>query len=255
MNTRVLGIAVSLGLATMLIAPGNNRGRGDEKSAVPASVAVKIVDEDSKEIRKILTADKVRGADRRRAMVSAMVVATVANNNAKDPQMAAVRDQAVQLLDALQKDDSDAAKEAAVKLVSVKPAGPGKTQNLGLEKYLKDGNDYDRDTTMQLFKSTRIGGLGIETMIQQYAKTAPSAKEMDKIMAALYRVQILTEVVDKIAPEGKAAKWGGFTKALKEAVADATAKKRPEDLKVALDRVDGACAACHAEFKNKPKPN
>jgi hypothetical protein len=122
---------------------------------------------------------------------------------------------------------------------------------LGLEKYLKEGDDFDRDTTMQLFKSTRIGGLGIETMIQQFAQTAPTPKEMEKIVAALYRVQVLTEVIDKVAPEGKSAKWGGYSKALRDAVVDATTKKKPEDLKTALNKIDGACAACHAEFKNK----
>ena len=88
-------------------------------------------------------------------------------------------------------------------------------------------------------------------MIQQFAQTAPTPKEMEKIVAALYRVQVLTEVIDKVAPEGKSAKWGGYSKALRDAVVDATTKKKPEDLKTALNKIDGACAACHAEFKNK----
>jgi hypothetical protein len=249
MNKRIVGTVMSLSMAILFTGLTSIRSPADEKSVVPASVAVKIVEEDSKDIQKILNAEKVRRPDRRRALVSALVVATVANNNAKDPQMAAVRDQAVHLLNALKADDADTAKEAAKRLTSVKPAGPGTMQNLGLEKYLKEGDDFDRDTTMQLFKSTRAGGLGIETMIQQYAKTAPTAKEMEKIMAALYRVQILTEVIDKVAPEGKATKWGGYSKALKEAVGEATTKKKPEDLKAALNKLDGACSACHAEFK------
>src|SRR5262245_53221989 len=225
--------------------------RGDERPVIPNSAAAKIIEEDSKEVQKVLTANKILARDRRRALVSTIVIAAAANENAKDPRMAAVRDQAIKVLDALAKDDSDTAKDAALELTKVNPADTGAARNLELQKYFRDGEDYDRDTLMQLFKSTRVGGLGIETMIQKYAKAAPPAKEMDNIMAALYRVLILTEVIDKVAPEGKAAKWGGYSKALKEALADATTKKKPDDVKTALNRIDGACAACHAEFKNR----
>ena len=149
MNKRIVGTIMSLSMAILLTELTCTRSPGEEKNVVPASVAVKIVAEDSKDIQKILNAENVRSSDRRRALVSALVVATVANNNAKDPQMAAVRDQAVQLLNALKADDADSAKKAAKRLTNVKPASPGSPQDLGLEKYLKEGDDFDRDTTMQ----------------------------------------------------------------------------------------------------------
>jgi hypothetical protein len=125
-------------------------------------------------------------------------------------------------------------------------------------------NEFDRDLVMQLFKSQRAGGKGIEISIKNWAAAAPNAQEMEKARMAANEVATLAEVIEKVAPgpggRMAPANWIKFSRALKEAALDAAKKNKPDDMQKAMNKVDAACVGCHNLFKKPvllpppPKP-
>jgi hypothetical protein len=233
-----------------------NQSRADDKLTVPAAAATKLIDEETKEIQKTLSEAKVGNKDRKRALLAAVVIAAVANDNAKDAKMAATRDVALKVADALKKEDTAAAKAAAAELSKPSGGSAGEPMKLDLAKYVFDdeNKDFDRDLAMHLFKSTRAGGLGIETLIKNNTEKAPAGKDVDKSISAIYTIAALSNVIEQIGPKEKVGAkdpkdWARFSKALKDSVAEAYDKKKPADLKSAFNKIDASCVGCHNIFK------
>ncbi|HEV3145920.1 MAG TPA: hypothetical protein VGZ47_18690 [Gemmataceae bacterium] len=230
--------------------------RADDKLTVPAAAASKLIDEDTKEIQKTLSDAKVGNKDRKRALILAVVIAAVANDNAKDPKMAATRDEALKIADALKKEDTAAAKAAAMNLSKISGGSGNQPMKLDLAKYVYDdeNKDFDRDLLMHLFKSSRAGGLGIETLIKNNCDKAPTGKDVDKSINAIYTIAALSSVIEQVGPKEKVGAkdpkdWVRFSKALKDSVAEAYDKKKPADVKNAFNKIDASCVGCHNVFK------
>ncbi|HLW66805.1 MAG TPA: hypothetical protein VKS79_15940 [Gemmataceae bacterium] len=230
--------------------------RADDKLPVPAAAASKLIDEYTKDIQSAVGAAKMGNKDRKRALVEAVVIAEVANDNAKDAKMAAIRDAALKVADALKKEDAAAAKAAAAGLSKPAAGNAGEPMKLDLAKYIynDEDKDFDKDLAMHLFKSARAGGLGIETLVKNNSEKAPSGKDVDKSVNAIYTIAALSNVIEQIAPKEKVGAkdpkdWIRFSKALKDSVAEAYDKKKPADMKSAFNKIDASCVGCHNIFK------
>jgi hypothetical protein len=257
MRTRtLLGIVGVLLVTGLLSLVQNDSSAQDTKLFIPPPAAGKIIDEDAKEIQTTLSQAKVGNKDRKRAMIEAIVIAAAANDNAKDPKMAAIRDNAIKLLEVLKKEESAQYKDSAQNLTKGKGDGAAESIKLDLAKYIWDDDtkDFDKDMLMHLFKSTKAGGLGFEKLIKDYSDKAPGAKDVDKAINTIYRVAALAEIIGQVGPKEKVGTkdpkdWERFTKSLKDAAAGGADKKKPAEIKETMTKIDAACVSCHNVFK------
>src|SRR5262249_56501089 len=81
-----------------------------------------------------------------------------------------------------------------------------------------ENKSWDKDLAMQLFKTTRAGGLAYEKTIKDYAEKDPPAGEMSKIAMLAYKTAMLAQVIEQLNPEKP--EWKKFAQNLQ-----ATAKE------------------------------
>ncbi|HLW66806.1 MAG TPA: hypothetical protein VKS79_15945 [Gemmataceae bacterium] len=264
MKTRTLFVATTMVIVTTICIAIGSGSLADDKplpltpnmnnAIVPEPIAAKIVEIESKEIQKILTEPKVGNKDRKRAIALGVVIAGMADEHSKDPKFAAIRGQAVRVIDALTKENLSEAKDLVNKLLEgTASPKPGKLE-LHMAFWDAPNNDFDREMAMQLFKSQRAGGKGIEIAIKGWAAAAPNVNQMDRARDVAYEVRILADVIQKVGPKEAIgnkllADWVKFSEALKEAASEAATKKKPGDMQKAMNKLDTACAGCHAVFK------
>ena len=267
MKRRRLLFVASIFLVAALLAPIRNPSRGDDPSlklvdtqpSVPPKVAAKIIETESKEIQDILSVAKVNNKDRKRAFTTTAVIAGMADANSKDPKFAAIRDQAIKMLDALVKEDLAMAKEHATGLLDGKATGSAKKTDLHMYFWDAANANFDRDLVMQLFKSQRAGGKGFESTIKNWIAAPPNESDLEKARITAYEIATLADIIEKVAPgPGPGvfpAKWIQFSKELKEAAKEAAKKNSRDDMRKAMNKLDTACVNCHNLFKkNLPLP-
>ena len=214
---------------------------------------------DIADLQKALSAAKPEKKDLKRARVLAVVIGLNAEALGSKGEVAAVREQAGKVLESLAKDDLDGAKEAAKGLTTVKTATGAKQPEL--VRYLFDDDpavkDWDRDLTMQLFKTPRAGGMGIEAKLKSWAEKAPIGKDVDLAIPYAQKSAVVAIALQKMTPpKGKAAtEWKKYAvdmqTASEEAMA-AAAKKDGKAMLAAFGRLDKACTICHEKFKTAP---
>jgi len=196
----------------------------------------------------------------KRAKVATMMLGVYAeasiNANKDKAKMEALQSQAAKVLEDLLKDDglADAKKEAA-KLGS--PSGSGAKMDWLKAVWDAENKDYDRDLAMQLFKSTRAGGLGYEKKIKDFAEKDLTAKDMAETVTLAYKAAMIAQAVERIGPTTAMGKktpetWAKFAKDLQTSAVEtgnAAAKKDAKATKAAIGRMDKACVNCHEVFK------
>lgn len=200
---------------------------------------------DTAELQKILAAAKIEKKDSKRAKTLALVIGL----NAKAVGNMALHEQAGKVLAALADDNNADAKKAAAGLGSAK--GDGKA--VDLIGYFKDGQDWDRDLIMQLFKTPRAGGLGIESKIKKWGEDGVEAKDMATVASCAQKSAIIAAAIEGIDPPAAKKQlkkeWSQYAKDLQAAAEEAIKAKDPKAAKTAVDRMDKACTACHEKFK------
>ena len=268
MRTRTLTGLGTVALAAGLIALASLSGQaaddaaGSYKLLVPASAADDLIKDDTKVVSDTLKAAKVEKKDIKRAKVATMLLGIYAEAkigaNKDKAKMEALQAQAAKVLDDLLKEDglADAKKDAA-KLSS--PAA-GKAEKVDWRKAIWDpeNKEYDKDLAMQLFKSSRAGGLGYEKKIKDFAEKTATAKDMGEIAIMAYKAAMIGQVLEHIAPEksqgGKKTpeNWTKFAQDLQASAVEtgnAAAKKDATTVKAAIGRMDKSCVNCHEVFK------
>lgn len=245
----VLGIVAAL-FAAVLIGVPSSRSRADDgavKLFGSAGDVKKMTATDIAELQKILSASKVAKKDAKRAMVLAVVIGL----NAQASGNMAQHEQAGKVLAALADENTADAKKAAAGLNSA--SGSGKAVDVVKFLYDNGAKDWDRDLTMQLFKTPRAGGLGIESKIKKWGEDGVKAGDLAMIANAAQKCAVIGAAAEKMDPPAnkKQAKdqWTKYAKDLQAASIEAMNAKDAKAAKTAIDRMDKACTACHEMFK------
>src|SRR5262245_44933077 len=256
----VLGaFALAAGLFALLQLAGR-AGDGDVKPVVPAAAMASMVADDIKIVNEALKEKDGKAPlpkDVKRAKVAALDIALTAKASKND----ALYGQAMQVLEALAKEDGvpDARKAAAG--LSKPTGGDAKGDAIKLALWDSDNKSWDKDLAMQFFKTPRAGGLGFEKIIKDYAEKDPPANKLNEIMAMSHKIAMLSQAIQKVGPDttagpGKTPEaWKKFAEILQKTaleVAAAAGSKKPAEVKAALGRMDTSCVNCHEKFKTTP---
>jgi len=264
MRTRTL-----LGIAALLATVGgaallSMRGQAADapKLVIPAAAAQSLIKEDIKELQKAANLAGPKKGDLRRVRVLAVLIAQNAEGLAAAGQgdkaeLAGQHAAAIEILELLQKDAPAAdVKKSAAKFDGAKGDG---IKPADLTKYLKDDGMPDWDTSMQLYKSTRAYGLGIEKLVKDFSEKNPTAKDLPTIATAAYRAASVTAYLERLPPNedsGKKTKaaWQKYVQDARASALEAAAaaeKKDAKATKAALAKMDVSCVGCHDVFKMK----
>jgi len=253
MSNRTLPVLGAVALAAGLFALSQVTGRADSagvKLVIPDTAADGIIKDDISVVNKALEKKdgKVLPKDVKRAKVAALNVALTA----KATKNNALYAQAVQVLDALDKEDGvDDARKAAEGLS--KPAGgDAKGDPIKLALWDKDNKSWDKDMAMQLFKTVRAGGLGYEKTIKDFAEKDPPAGKLKEIATLAYKTAMLAQAIEQLNPDKP--EWKKFAQNLQASAVEvgaAATKKNAAAVKTALGKMDGACVSCHDKFKKE----
>jgi cytochrome c' len=258
----MLGIGACF-CAAAVFGPPRTDLRADEGGKVKligsAKDVAKLIDEDSAELQKALSAAKPALKDQKRARMLAVVIAL--NSKALGGNGAATLEQAAKVAEALAKGDDGLAdaKAAAGALTTAKTPGSGTQGDPVKTLWDSDPNtkDWDRGLAMQLFRAARIGGMGIEGKIKVWAEKAPAGKDMDLAASFAQKSAVVGMVLQQMSPpkdkKVPADDWKKFAKNLTAASEDAmkAAKSGNEQaIKTAYGRVLQSCVACHDVAKD-----
>lgn len=253
------GLAVVCGFAAVL-AFARMTGADDSqpvKLAGSPQVLSGLLQKDVEELQKALAAAKPEKKDVKRAKVLALVVGLTAQSLGSNSEHAGATAQAAKVLAALAADNVAQAKEAAQALSSAKSGGDAEKIDL-VKSALFDSseNDWDRDLSMQLFKTVRAGGLGIESKIKAWAEKAPTGKDMESVVPFAHRTAVVGAALQHMAPpKGKSAdEWKKYAVDMQtaaEQILELASKDKPDgkSLVQAFNRLDHACTVCHEKFK------
>jgi len=252
----LLGIAAALAVVVVLGLRAEESGK--VKLIGKNGDVVKLIEADTDELNKTLSPAKPDKKDLKRAKVLAVVIGLNAQAlGSGNAEAAAMHEQAGKVLAALNKDDGLAEAKEAAKALKTAKAGTGATVDLVKGLFDEDPTvkDWDRDLVMQLFKTTRAGGLGIESKIKSWSEKAPAGgKDMDLAANYAQKSAVIGMALQRMtAPKGKpAAAWQKLAKDMQvasEEAMEAAAKKDGKALMIAFGRVDKACTICHEQYK------
>ena len=180
----------------------------------------------------------------------------VANSGAADDN-ADLRAAVQKIADAIQKSNMDRAKKLAQELA----------KGLDLEDVMHLMNKRDAAGKAKVFgvgkKPGAIAPDGIEAMVQNLGKTPKPQAQIDKNSSALvemgYRIAAIATVAhakppEKDEPKKKKADWMEWSADMEKtaiAMAGAAKGRKPVDVKNAAAKLNTACNACHAAFKDQ----
>ena len=197
------------------------------------------------------------------------VITQSSKEGADSGQLAAARAAGLQLSEAVEKGQVDAAKAQAAALASLKANGKGAAPVADLDE------KTDLAGTMNLLKLRSRGGLGfglkpptgatttdgIEAKVMALAKrplpAADLKKQADDLARSAYIMAAVSEVSDAHTPKkmpGKDPKdWTAWTKDMRDAslqLADAARKNDPAAVKAAASKLNASCNNCHGTFRD-----
>jgi hypothetical protein len=251
MRDRLLLLGLVL-IAAIALAQFSDASRADEnkdleKPSAQSRDLEKWAKADVAALQQLL-AGKLERKDVKRAKVLAYVVGV----DAQSLQWLTVHEQMDGVLAALGRDDLNGARTIVAIISPAKTLG----KSVDLTKHFLDAGDWDRDLIMQLFKSSRQGGLGIEGKIKGWVAAGVGRQEFDIVGETAHKVSVIGSALEKMAPPNAKARqkpqWLKFSKGLQEASAEAIAAAGKKDAlaaAAALTKVDAACVNCHTIFK------
>ncbi len=246
-----------------LVAAGNGSAAGDKdglwKPFLTEAELSKIIDDEVQIIQKEFAKPK---PDEKRVRASAFVIALAAQNckdGGEPRQLAALRDSALKLAEAAGKMKMAEAKKEAGQIATYKKLQNGaELKPVNLKKYVEELGD-----AMLVFERTEKGGEGIEkelvTLDTQRKPFAPDQMS-DKLLLIAYKAALIAEVAlayDDLAKNQK-KDWHNWTDDMRqgaidlaEAVKSKKTKEKSKEVKTAIKKLNSACFACHAKFRDK----
>lgn len=220
---------------------------------LPDSEYALLVEQSAKLITEALAGQpNRRSADK--ARVAAVMLAEFAQQNlagADGPQRASVRDAALVIAGLIgDKKFGEAAKEAA-RLPGLPAKADAKKERVKLV-----GPHVDVEELMTLFRATKIGGLGIEPLLDRLAteknETISPPNLTDELRLLAYRIAVAGEMMGGHAPKMKVKEWRTQADAMRRSAADLAEAVKAKDGKksyAALTRLNTSCNQCHKDFR------
>lgn len=221
------------------------------KEILPEAAYTKLVDDSIKNLTSYTASASQFNQNGKRVQAEAtnLIVYAEIAHRAGQANATALRDAAVQLLEAAKAKKGDEAKKLTATIAGYKKLTGGKAEDLDLHK----------TTSLKIIMD--IGVKDIDRNLTQYKRlTAASfgAKgKAEEVQAAMYKLAALsvatTAHTPTEMPKGKTAKdWltaaEDMRKASLTAAAAAKDKKLPE-LKKAVNDLSASCAKCHDDFR------
>jgi|DewCreStandDraft_4_1066084.scaffolds.fasta_scaffold144515_1 hypothetical protein len=247
----ICGVAVVLGFVGLTSADDANVKLGGSQKVLQS-----VLQKDIEELQQALSAPKPEKKNLKRAKMLALVVGLTAKSLGSDGEHAAMAAQAGKILSALGSDNLAAAKDGAKALGTSKSVDSAQIDLIKAALYDSSEKDWDRDLSMQLFKTVRAGGLGIESKIKAWSEKAPTGKDLDLVVPFAHRTAVVAAALKEITPpKGKSAdewkKYASDMHAAAEQVLELASKEKPDakSLVQAFNRLDHACTVCHEKFK------
>ena len=258
-RAKLLLFALLLVASISVSLPAN---RADEVKPAPTDPitadVVRWTKNDIADLQQVLAAARLEKKDRKRAFVMAFMIGANAETIAKldkSRDWMAVHAQAGRIMAALKDENTAAAKAAAADLHQVR--GPGNGIELVKHYFDPAVRDWDRDLVMQLCKTPRAGGLGIEVKIKNWVALGVPRNDLDSAAEVAQKMLVLGMALEKMAPPPALARakpqWIQFSRDLQasatETVNAAAGKKNPQATGTAIGKIDAACTRCHGMFK------
>lgn len=193
-------------------------------------------------------------------MIVAYAQGAMAKEGAKAAELAALRDKAMAIGQAIKDDKFDEAKKLAADL---KPTGSAvvaaKTDPVAVDKL------FDLQELMSQFKPEDKGGVSLEKNLTKFWNkrgSAPfSAAEVKELVPLLQRTAVMAQVSEAMTPaadEGKKTKaaWVKWSKEMGDFAEEAAKQARAEKqdgkaLRATLKKLEGNCTACHNVFRTE----
>jgi cytochrome c556 len=256
------GLTLMLGVY-FLAAAGNGTAAGNKegiwKPFLPEADLSKIIDDEVQIIQKELVKPK---PDEKKVRASAFVIA-LASQNCKDGgeprQLGPLRGSALKLAEAAGKMNLAEMKKEAKQIANYKKLQNGDDlKPVDLKKYVEELGD-----AMLVFERTEKGGEGIEkelVTLDTQRKPFTPAQMSDKLLLIAYKAALIAEVAQAYDDLAKNQKkdWHNWTDDMRqgaidlaEAVKSKKIKEKSKDVKTAIKKLNSACFACHAKFRDK----
>jgi hypothetical protein len=244
-----------LGLGLWILC-GAFSGAGDRGGKLlPEADYVKLVNHDAKVIQDALakgTLDKKTG---RKVKATAFMIAVYAQANMKGAgDLAALRDDALKVVKLVEDNNLKEAAAIAARLTPHPKGAGGKAAPVALEKQL------DFETVMRQFSSERVGGYGIEKLLEELgeSKDALTAEQKERLTLVGYKIAMIGHVADAYADEknegGKKTKenWLAFSGQFRQAavgLAEAARGGTDPAVRTAVEKLSATCTKCHDVFR------
>jgi cytochrome c556 len=260
---RALGAALLAGLVAGTAAADPKAGLW--RPVLSDAEFAAMVAADAKTITDVLGKGKPdkKGVSKAKAaalMVVAYAQGAMAKDGAKAAELAALRDRAMAVAQAIKDDKFDEAKKLAAGLKAGGVTDPAaKTDPVDVTKL------FDLEELMSQFKPADKGGVSLEKNLTKFWNkrgSAPfTAAEVKELVPLLQRTAVMAQVTEAMTPaadEGKKTKaaWVKWSKEMGELAEEATKQARAEKqdgkaLRATLKKLEGNCTACHNVFRTE----
>jgi len=254
---RILLVAASVIAAMAYLRPAGAADMSDDEFKALLAQDVKIIAKASAAVDKAEAKNKKVVAKNAKNGIrsSAILIAGYANgridgkNASADAKAAGIRDLAILIFQAAEKDDFKGAADLAKGLADAKPAADAKKIDLA-----KTFEGIANKDVMDNFKKTSQYGTNLEDDVIANAEK-PTAKPADATLIAL-RVLTMGEYNKTVVKAENAAdkkKWHEYNdkmlKATEELLAASKKKTAPAEMKKVFASLNSSCVACHDDFK------
>jgi hypothetical protein len=193
-----------------------------------------------------------RGVEK--ARVAALMLAEFAQQNlggADGQQRATVRDAAVQVA-ALIKDKKYAEAVKLAQQLPTLPANPAARR----DKVKLLGTLLDVEELMGQFRSPKVGGLGIETLLDDLGNSKggllPPEALTDSLRLLAYQTAVAADLSRQHVPDKKAKDWQAYAEAMRKSalqLGTAVGTKDGKGAFSAIEQLNTSCNKCHKEFR------
>jgi hypothetical protein len=257
---RFAAAAAALLLGLGVLAAGGAAQVGDGKVVLAEGERNQLIAHDTKVIQEALAKDTLDPKTTRKLKATALMVAAYAQGALDTPrakEMAALRDTALKLLQALENKNVDEAKKLAPALApALTPAAkadPGAP--VPLHKLLP------LELLMRQFSGERVGGYKMEAELEELAesKEALTAAQLEKLLPLANKVVVIGRLARAYDPpkteeaQQTRKNWERFAEQMETAaaaVATAARARQADAARAAVVRLNDTCTACHKVFRD-----
>jgi hypothetical protein len=109
---------------------------------------------------------------------------------------------------------------------------------------------------MSQFRSTKLGGLGIEELLDELAvakgEALPAASLTDPLRLLAYQTAVAGVLAREHDPKMKAKEWQSLADQMRDSAVDLAVAVKAKDGKTAYQavmRLNGSCNQCHKVFR------